>query len=80
MRERDVAEAVDEDPEQNITWEYLSRLAHLSVFSYKFYPVTRKKARVVSNQLCKNRTWSKSLLYNLIAQGLLLADWNYQTK
>lgn len=79
MRERDVAEAVDEDPEQNITWEYLSRLAHLSVFSYKFYPVTRKKARVVSNQLCKNRTWSKSLLYNLIAQGLLLADWNYQT-
>ena len=79
MRERDVAEAVDEDPEQNITWEYLSRLAHLSVFSYKFYPVTRKKARVVSNQLCKNRTWSKSLLYNLIAQGLLLADWDYQT-
>ena len=42
-------------------------------------PITRKKARVVSNQLCRNRTWSKSLLYNLIAQGLLLADWNYQT-
>ena len=79
MRERDVAEVVDEDPEQNITWEYLCRLAHLSVFSYKFHPVTRKKARSVSNQLCKNRTWSKSLLYNLIAQGLLLADWNYQT-
>lgn len=79
MRERDVAEVVDEDPEQNITWEYLCRLAHISVFSYKFHPVTRKKARVISDQLCKNRTWSKSLLYNLIAQGLLLADWNYQT-
>ena len=79
MRERDVAEAVDEDPEKYITWEYLCRLAHLSVFSYKFYPVTRKKARTVSNQLCKNRTWSKSLLYNLMAQGLLLADWNQQT-
>lgn len=79
MRERDVAEAVDEDPEEYITWNYLCRLAHLSVFSYKFYPVTRKKARVVSNQLCKNRTWSKSLLYNLMAQGLLLADWNQQT-
>lgn len=79
MRERDIAEAVDEDPEQYITWEYLCRLAHLSVFSYKFYPVTRKKARTVSNQLCKNRTWSKSLLYNLMAQGLLLADWNQQT-
>ena len=79
MRERAVAEAVDEDPEQNITWYYLCRLAHLSVFTYKFHPITRKKARVVSNQLCRNRTWSKSLLYNLIAQGLLLADWNYQT-
>ena len=79
MRERDIAEAVDEDPEQYITWEYLCRLAHLSVFSYKFYPVTRKKARAVSNQLCKNRTWSRSLLYNLMAQGLLLADWNQQT-
>ena len=79
MRERDVAEAVDEDPEEYITWNYLCRLAHLSVFSYKFYPVTRKKARAVSNQLCKNRTWSKSLLYNLMAQGLLLADWNQQT-
>lgn len=79
MRERDVAEAVDEDPEEYITWNYLCRLAHLSVFSYKFYPVTRNKARAVSNQLCKNRTWSKSLLYNLMAQGLLLADWNQQT-
>lgn len=79
MRERAVAEAVDEDLEQNITWHYLCRLAHLSVFTYKFHPITRKKARVVSNQLCRNRTWSKSLLYNLIAQGLLLADWNYQT-
>lgn len=79
MRERAIAEAVDEDPELNITWQYLCRLAHLSVFTYKFHPITRKKARVVSNQLCNNRTWSKSLLYNLIAQGLLLADWNGQT-
>ncbi len=78
MRERAVAEAVDEDPEQNITWHYLCRLAHLSVFTYKFHLITRKKARVVSNQFCRNRTWSKSLLYNLITQGLLLADWNYQ--
>lgn len=79
MRERTVAEAVDEDPEQNITWHYLCRLAHLSVFSYKFYPITRTKARAVSNQLCRNRTWSKSLLYTLISNGLLLTDWNYQT-
>lgn len=79
MRERAIAAAVDEDPEMNITWQYLCRLAHLSVFTHKFYPITRKKARVVSNQLCNNRTWSKSLLYNLIAQGLLLADWNSQT-
>lgn len=78
MRERTVAEAVDEDPEQNITWHYLCRLAHLSVFSYKFHPITRTKARSVSNQLCRNRTWSKSLLYTLISNGLLLADWNYQ--
>lgn len=78
MRERSIAEAVDEDPEQNITWHYLCRLAHLSVFTYKFHPITRKKARVVSNQLCGYRTWSKSLLYNLIVQGLLLADWNNQ--
>lgn len=79
MREEIVAKAVDEDPEQNITWHYLCRLAHLSVFTYKFHPITRKKARIVSNQLCRNRTWSKSLLYNLMAQGLLLADWNYAT-
>lgn len=79
MRERAIAEAVDEDPELNITWQYLCRLAHLSVFTYKFHPITRKKARVVSSQLCNNRTWSKSLLYNMIAQGLLLADWNGQT-
>ena len=78
MRERDIAEAVDEDPEQNITWHYLCRLAHLSVFTYKFHPILRKKARVISNQLCKNRTWRKSLLYNLMKQGLLLADWNQQ--
>lgn len=79
MRERAVAQTVDEDPEQNITWYYLCRLAHLSVFSYKFHPITRTKARAVSNQLCRNRTWSKSLLYTLISNGLLLADWNYQT-
>lgn len=79
MRERAVAQTVDEDPEQNITWHYLCRLAHLSVFSYKFHPITRTKARSVSNQLCRNRTWSKSLLYTLISNGLLLADWNYQT-
>ena len=78
-REETVAKAVDEDPEQNITWHYLCRLAHLSVFTYKFHPITRKKARVVSNQLCRNRTWSNSLLYNLITEGLLLADWNYPT-
>ena len=47
-----------------------------SVFTYKFYPITRSKARTVSDQLCRFRTWSKSLLYNLITQGLLLADWN----
>ena len=79
MRERAVAEVVDEDPEQNITWHYLCRLAHLSVFTYKFHPITRTKARAISDQLCRYRTWSKSLLYNLIAEGLLLADWNYQT-
>ena len=56
MREEIVAKAVDEDPEQNITWHYLCRLAHLSVFTYKFHPITRKKARIVSNQLCRNRT------------------------
>ena len=79
MREETVAKAVDEDPELSLIWHYLCKLAHLSVFTYKFYPITRKKARVVSNQLCRNRTWSKSLLYNLITEGLLLADWNYTT-
>lgn len=78
MREMAIAEAVDEDPERNVTWHYLCRLAHLSVFTYKFYPITRSKARAVSDQLCRFRTWSKSLLYNLITQGLLLADWNVQ--
>ena len=43
MRERAVAEVVDEDPELNITWHYLCRLAHLSVFTYKFHPITRTK-------------------------------------
>lgn len=76
MREMAIAEGVDEDPERNVTWHYLCRLAHLSVFTYKFYPITRSKARTVSDQLCRFRTWSKSLLYNLITQGLLLADWN----
>lgn len=79
MRERAVAQAVDEDPEQNVTWHYLCRLAHLSVFSHKFHPITRAKARTVSNQLCRYRTWSKSLLYTLISNGLLLADWNSLT-
>lgn len=76
MREITIAEAVDEDPERNVIWHYLCRLAHLSVFTYKFYPITRSKARAVSDQFCRFRTWSKSLLYNLITQGLLLADWN----
>lgn len=79
IRESSIAEAIDIDPEQNIIWNYLCRLAHLSVFTYRFHPITREKARSVSSQLCKNRTWSKSLLYNLMAQGLLLADWYHQT-
>ncbi|WP_301062743.1 serine protease [Phocaeicola sp.] len=67
-----VSDGVDEDPHRNVTGKLLDKLAMYSLFYNSCQDVPREKARFYADQLCRNRTWSSSLLYWTIKENLLL--------
>ena len=67
-----ISNKVDEDPYLNITYRYLDKLANYSLYYKQCSDIPRDKARHYSNQICRNRKWSESLLYWALRENLLL--------
>lgn len=75
-RNEKISKGVDEDFHRNITEMALMKLANYSLYYKGCGDVPRQKARWYADQICRNRVWSKSLLYWLIKENLLLATGN----
>lgn len=69
-----VSAGVDEDPHRNVTGKLLDKIAMYSLFYNSCQDVPREKARRYADQICRNRTWSNSLLYWAIKENLLLEN------
>lgn len=67
-----VSDGVDEDSHRNVTGKLLDKLANSSLFYNSCQDLPREKARLYADQICRNRTWSNSLLYWAIKENLLL--------
>lgn len=72
-RNEGVSKGVDEDPHRNITERALMKFANYSLYYNDCNDISRKKARHYADQICRNRTWSKSLLYWLLKENLVLS-------
>lgn len=69
-----ISAGVDEDPHRNVTGKLLDKIAMYSLFYNSCQDVPREKARRYADQICRNRTWSNSLLYWAIKENLLLEN------
>lgn len=67
-----VSAGVDEDVHRNVTEKLLDNLAMYSLFYNSCQDVSREKARLYADRICRNRTWHNSLLYWTIKENLLL--------
>ena len=67
-----ISKRVDEDPHRNITQRFLSKAAGYSLYYKDCADISRDKVRCYSNQISRNRVWSKSLLYWVIKENLML--------
>ena len=72
VRNKDVAEIVNEDEYKNILTPYLLELAKHSVFDSLTGEVTREFARDVSTKTYPYHLWTNSLLYACLKETLLL--------
>ena len=72
-RNEQVSSGVDEDPHRNVTEKALMKFAHYSLYYNGCNNISREKARHYADQICRNRTWSKSLLYWLLKENLMLS-------
>lgn len=72
-RNEGVSKGVDEDPHRNITEKALLKFANYSLYYNACNNISRKKARHYADQICRNRTWSKNLLYWLLKENLILS-------
>lgn len=72
-RNEGVSKGVDEDPHRNITERALMKFANYSLYYNACNDISRKKARHYADQICRNRTWSKSLLFWLLKENLVLS-------
>lgn len=68
-----VSKGVDEDPYRNVTEQALMKFANYSLYYNKCNDISRKKARHYTDQICRGRMWSKSLLNWLLKENLVLA-------
>lgn len=75
-RNDDVSKGVDEDYHRNITEKALMKFASYSLYYNKCRDIPRQKARYYADQICRNRTWSNSLLYWLLKENLMLSTGN----
>lgn len=72
FRNDNVSVGVDEDPRRNVTEKALMKCASYSLYYKGCGDMSRQKARHYADQICRNRTWSKSLLYWLLKENLML--------
>lgn len=75
VRNKDVANIIDEDYYFDVTSHYLKRLAELSLDSPNDGEITRTAAREISYGIYPNKPWSKSLLYACLQETLLLESY-----
>lgn len=68
-----VSKGVDEDPHRNVTEQALMQFANYSLYYNKCDDISRKKARHYTDQICRGRMWSNSLLNWLLKENLMLA-------
>lgn len=68
-----VSKGVDEDSHCNVTEQALMQFANYSLYYNKCDDISRKKARHYTDQICRGRMWSNSLLNWLLKENLVLA-------
>lgn len=68
-----VSKGVDEDSHSNVTEQALMQFANYSLYYNKCDDISRKKARHYTDQICRGRMWSNSLLNWLLKENLVLA-------
>lgn len=79
VKNLNISNLVDEDPERNVTTRYMMDVARASLLSYNCSVIPRWKARLYGDQICRWRTWSKSLLNAAEKENLLMPSY-YQDK
>ncbi len=72
-RNEQISRGVDEDVQRNVTEKALMKFANYSLCYNRCNDISREKARHYADQICRNRTWSKSLLYWLLKENVMLA-------
>lgn len=72
-RNDNVSKGIDEDTHRNVTEKALLKFASYSLYYNNCNPIPRKKARHYTDLICRNRTWSNSLLYWLLKENLMLS-------
>lgn len=70
-RNKQVVELVNVDPYKNVTADFFWKLANYSLYHCYCDDVSRDKARMYSNQVCRGRLWNQSLLYACLQENLL---------
>lgn len=68
-----VSKGVDEDPHCNVTEQALMKFANYFLYYNKCNDISRRKARHYTDQICRGRMWSNSLLNWLLKENLMLA-------
>lgn len=79
-KEFDIAQIIDEDEKRRFGLELLKDIAKYSVNNINCDDIERQQARKLADKLCPYRTWSRSLLYAVISENLLLENivWSYE--
>lgn len=73
----EVSRLADEDPELDVTSKLLYGLGEYSLILFSCCDIPRNEAIKLSNNICKNRLWSKNLYHSAVRSNLLM---EYKTK
>ena len=70
-RNDEVSHNIDEDEKQNIAGKFIMWVARRSVYSFNCEDLPRQLAYRHSQRICPNRSWTHSLLNNILEANLL---------
>lgn len=75
VRNKNIADIIDEDSYLDVTSKYLIKLAEISLDNSNYGEITRNEARNVSYSIYPYKSWHNSLLYACLKETLLLESY-----